>query len=83
MREIVFQVRPALEGQWMGRCLDPALQICAPTLEELHHEARDALIERLGPSHVACRIRLDRPSRDAVNAPEPHWGMVFAGPACC
>lgn len=62
MREIVFQVRPALEGQWMGHCLDPALQIWAPTLEELHHEAREALIERLGPSHVACRIRLRRPA---------------------
>jgi hypothetical protein len=25
-------------------------------MEELHHEARDALIERLGVSHVAYRI---------------------------
>ena len=60
MREIDFVVGPSREGQWSGLCLEPALRISAPTLEELHHEAREALILSLGPSHVACRIRLRR-----------------------
>lgn len=60
MREIDFLVGPSLEGQWSGISLEPALSISAPTLEELHLEAREALIRRLGASHVAYRIRLRR-----------------------
>ncbi len=36
------------------------LHIAAPTLEELQHEAREALIAHLGPAHCAYRVRLVR-----------------------
>jgi hypothetical protein len=35
-------------------------RITAPTLEELQHEAREALIEHLGPAHCTVRVRVRR-----------------------
>jgi hypothetical protein len=32
----------------------------APSLEELHHEAREALIRQVGPAHGTYRIRIRR-----------------------
>jgi hypothetical protein len=34
----------------------PLIKICASSMEDLHHEAREALIERFGDCHVAYRI---------------------------
>ncbi len=34
----------------------PLIKICASSMEELHHEAREALIDQLGACHVAYRI---------------------------
>ena len=36
----------------------PALHIAASTIEELHHEARDALMAHLGARHIAYRVQL-------------------------
>jgi hypothetical protein len=58
MREIVFRLvseRPALleaQAETLPLC------VSAPTLEELHHEAREALIEHFGPAHCAYRVRV-------------------------
>jgi hypothetical protein len=71
MREIVFRVlaeRPAhLEAQ------AETLPICiaAPTLEELQHEAREALIEHLGPAHCTVRVRVRRGPSPAISTVRP------------
>lgn len=74
MREVVFQVTSELPGQWRARSDQPRIFIDAPSLEELQHEARDALMERFGASHVAFRVRLRR-SRPAAR----HLASVCAG----
>ena len=59
MREIVFRVlaeRPGpLEAQAVGAAFSAGVTlpilITAPTLEELQHEAREALINHLGQAH--------------------------------
>jgi Mg/Co/Ni transporter MgtE len=48
MREVVFRVLP--------------IRITAPTLEELQHGAREALIEHLEPAHGTVRVRVRRPA---------------------
>jgi hypothetical protein len=37
------------------------LRIVASSLEELHEEARDALIQHLGPAHTTYRVRFRHP----------------------
>ena len=66
MREVVFRVlaeRPGhLEAQAVGAAFSAGvtlpIHISAPTLEELQHEAREALLKHLGPA-----IRTIRPVR--------------------
>ena len=60
MKEVVFRVLSERPGHLEARAEVPALCITAPSLEELHHEAREALIQRLGPAHCAYRVRLQR-----------------------
>lgn len=68
MREIVFRVlaeHPGhLEAQAVGAAFSAGLtlpiRITAPTLEELQHEAREALIQHLGPAHGTFRVRVRR-----------------------
>ncbi|MEB3351003.1 MAG: hypothetical protein VKM01_01620 [Cyanobacteriota bacterium] len=61
MREIVFRVHIDQPGHLEARAEDRPLTIRAPSLEELHHEAREALIEHLGPAHGTFRVRIRRP----------------------
>ena len=76
MREVVFRVlaeRPAhLEAQAVGAAFSAGvtlpIRITAPTLEELQHEAREALIEHLGPAHCTFRVRVRRGSSVAVSS---------------
>ncbi len=76
MREIVFRVlaeRPGhLEAQAVGAAFSAGvtlpIRITAPTLEELQHEAREALIEHLGPAHGTVRVRVRREPRAAVSS---------------
>ena len=79
MREIVFRVlaeRPAhLEAQAVGAAFSAGVTlpilITAPTLEELQHEAREALIEHLGPAHCTVRVRVRRGPSAAVSSIRP------------
>jgi hypothetical protein len=47
------------------------IRISAPSLEELHHEAREALIEHMGPAHCTVRVRVRRCPSAAVSAIRP------------
>jgi hypothetical protein len=64
MREIVFHVLSDTPGYLHAEaCVVPTLQtirITATSLEELQHEARDAVIKHLGNAHGACRVRVRR-----------------------
>ena len=60
MREIVFRVLSDQPGRLVAQTADQALTITAPTLEELHHEAREALIQHLGAAHGTVRVRIRR-----------------------
>jgi hypothetical protein len=64
MREIVFRVISERPGHLEARADDRPITITAPSLEELHHEAREALIEHLGAIHVAYRVRIRRADPD-------------------
>ncbi|MFM7675902.1 MAG: hypothetical protein ACKO5F_10030 [Synechococcus sp.] len=60
MREIVFHVLREQHGQLEASALGGTLTITAATLEELHHEARDALIALHGAAHATYRARIRR-----------------------
>jgi hypothetical protein len=71
MREVVFQILAERPGQLHAQADSLPIQICAPTLEELHHEAREALIEHLGPAHSTYRVRIRRGLESAGSAIRP------------
>jgi hypothetical protein len=60
MREVVFRVIAERAGHLEARAESLPIRIAAPTLEELQHEAREALIAHLGPAHCTYRVRLVR-----------------------
>lgn len=60
MREIVFLVTAEQPGRIEATAPERGIVVEAPSLEELHHEARDALIRQIGPSHATYRIRIRR-----------------------
>ena len=60
MRKVVLTFLNDGPGQLMAQALFRDLQIAAPTLEEFHHEARDALIGHLGPAHGSYRVKWRR-----------------------
>jgi hypothetical protein len=57
----------------------PAIWRPAPTLEELQHEAREALIEHLGPAHCTVRVGVRRGPSAAVSSIRP---VVRPGALC-
>ena len=69
MRIIEFQLIHTGPGDLVAQALNQPLRISAPTLEELHHEARDALIHHLGPAHATYRVKWRRCS---ATLPRPH-----------
>ena len=60
MREVVFRFVVERPGHLEAQADVPALQIAAPSLEELQHEAREALIEHFGPAHCTYQVRILR-----------------------
>jgi hypothetical protein len=58
MREIVFHVQPRSALGLEAVEPERQLKIAAPSLEELHEEARDALIQHFGAAHLSYRVRL-------------------------
>lgn len=71
MREVVFRILNERLGHLEAQAEGLALRIAAPTLEELHHEAREALIEHYGPAHGAYRVRIRRSQPQAVSTIQP------------
>jgi hypothetical protein len=61
MREIVFDVVPGHPLGIEANAPERQLRIVASSLEELHEEARDALIQHLGPAHNTYRVRFRHP----------------------
>ena len=71
MREVVFRVLTERPGHLEAQAETLPLHISAATLEELQHEAREALIEHLGQAHCAFRARVRRCPSSAVSAIRP------------
>jgi hypothetical protein len=68
MREVVFRVLAERPGHLEAQAETLPIRITAPTLEELQHEAREALIEHLGPAHGTVRVSVRRGSSAAVSS---------------
>jgi hypothetical protein len=68
MREVVFRVLPESPGHLEAKADTMPIRITAPTLEELQHEAREALIEHLGPAHGTVRVRVRRDHGTAISS---------------
>ena len=71
MREVVFSVLAERPGHLEAQANTLPIHITAPTLEELQHEAREALIEHFGPAHCAYRVRVRRCPVVAVSSIRP------------
>ena len=71
MREVVFRLEAERPGHMEARAETLPLRITAPTLEELQHEAREALIEHMGPAHGTVRVRVLRGPSAAVSSIRP------------
>jgi hypothetical protein len=71
MQEVVFRVLAERPGHLEAQAESLPIQISAPTLEELQHEAREALITHLGPAHCAYRVRVRRSSGAALSNIRP------------
>jgi hypothetical protein len=63
MQDVVFELISDGPGQLLATAHAQHLQIQATNLEDLQHEAREALMGHFGPSHVAYRVRLRRSVR--------------------
>ena len=83
MREIVFEVLSDEPGRLVALAHPQQLRISASSLEELQHEAREALMSHFGPSHVAYRIRLRRPVRHQSVGSFSRVGVPAASSAQC
>ena len=66
MQDVVFRVLAERPGHLEAQAEALPIQISAPTLEELQHEAREALITHFGPAHCAYRVRVRRRSSGAA-----------------
>jgi hypothetical protein len=71
MREVVFHVLVERPGHLEAKADTLPICITAPTLEELQHEAREALIEHLGPAHGTVRVRVRREPGTAISSIRP------------
>jgi hypothetical protein len=68
MREVVFRVLAERPGHLEAQAESLPIRITAPTLEELQHEAREALIDHLGAVHCTVRVRVRRDPGAAVSS---------------
>ena len=76
MQDVVFRVLAERPGHLQARAEHLPLTIAAATLEELQHEAREALIEHFGPAHCAYRVRIRR-------YPQPVPALPLPASAAC
>jgi hypothetical protein len=63
MREILFSVSTRPDGSLIGENAAMRIAISGLDRDDLHHEAREALIRAVGPAHVSYRVRLAIPQR--------------------
>ncbi|MFM9110967.1 MAG: hypothetical protein ACKOPN_10345 [Prochlorococcaceae cyanobacterium] len=86
MREIPFQLVEDTPGCLRAEARLPAggpmLRITAPSLEELQHEARDALIQHFGQAHGAYRVVIRRPRPQAASTIRPLHEGPFMKSRC-
>ena len=78
MQEVVFRVLTERPGHLEAQAESLPIRITAPTLEELQHEAREALIEHLGPAHCTFRVKVRRDPGTAVSSIRPAGRRVAA-----
>ena len=79
MREVVFRLEAERPGHLVAQSVGAAfsagvtlpIRISAPTLEELQHEAREALIAHMGPAHCTVRVRVRPGPSAAVSSIRP------------
>lgn len=71
MREVVFRVLAERPGHLEAQAESLPIHIAAPTLEDLQHEAREALIDHVGPAHCTYRVRIRRNQSQPVSAIRP------------
>ena len=71
MREVVFRVLSERPGHLEAQADTLPIRITAPTLEDLQHEAREALIEHFGPAHCTYRVRVRRGTGPVVSSIRP------------
>ena len=88
MREVVFRLEAERPGHFEARAEGLPINISAPTLEELQHEAREALIAHMGLAHCTVRVRVRRSPRTAVRNIRPVGRREALEPApiraaCC
>ena len=76
MREVVFRVLAERPGHLEAQAESLPIRITAPTLEELQHEAREALIEHLGPAHCTVRVRVRRGPRCCRQQHPVRWAAL-------
>lgn len=79
MREVVFRILIERPGHLTAQADDPSVRIEAPSLEELQHEAREALIHHFGVAHSTVRVRIRRGTPQARPASRP----ASTRPSCC
>lgn len=58
MREAQFTVTQRPDGSLIGENTALRLAVSGIDRDDLHHEAREALISAVGPAHVSYRVRL-------------------------
>ena len=68
MREVVFRLEAERPGHLEARAETLPIRMTAMTLEELQHEAREALIAPMGAAHCTVRVRVRRSSSAAMSA---------------
>jgi hypothetical protein len=68
MREVVFRLEVERPGHLEAQAETLPIRISAPTLEELQHEAREALIVHMGPAHCTVRVRVRRGPSAALSS---------------
>jgi hypothetical protein len=71
MQEVVFRDLAERPGHLEAQAETLTIKISPPTLEDLQHEAREALIEHLEPAHCAYRVRVRRRPGTAVSNIRP------------
>jgi hypothetical protein len=79
MREVVFRVLTERPGHLEAKAEDLPIVIKAPSLEELQHEAREALIQHIGAAHSTYRVRVRRRSQPVSGL----WPQQQPAALCC